>query len=102
MIDTVVKKQLKSYADSLRHTRHHYLRTGDLVIAKHPKRNKFTIRSSALQGSELKRLNANGVGKLRVDKLLTRNSSHFKKPVVKAEDVNVDAHWVDDDQERKR
>ena len=37
--------------------------------------------------------------KLKGDKLITRNSSHLKKIVVKAEDVNVDAPVCDDDPE---
>ena len=35
--------------------------------------------------------------KLTGDELLTRNSPHFKKIVVKAEDVNVHAPVIDDD-----
>ena len=37
--------------------------------------------------------------KITGDKLFTRNSSHFKKVVVKAEDVNMHTPVIDDDPE---
>ena len=41
--DAAVKEKQKSYADSHRHTRHHDLRPGDIVIAKQQKKNKFSL-----------------------------------------------------------
>ena len=85
------------YADNHRQARLHDLRHGDLVIAKQAKGNRFTIPYDPVP---YKVVNTKGsmvtAEKLTGDKLLTRNSSHFKK-IVKAEDVNVHAPVIDDD-----
>ena len=98
--DAVIKDKQKLYADNHRHTRLHDLRHGYLVIAKQAKRNKFTLPYDPVP---YKVVNTKGsmvtAEKITGDKLLTRNSSHFKKVVVKAEDVNVHTPVIDDDPE---
>ena len=98
--DAVIKDKQKLSADNHRHTTLHDLRHGYLVIAKQAKRNKFTLPYDPVP---YKVVNTKGsmvtAEKITGDKLLARNSSHFKKVVVKAEDVNVHTAVINDDPE---
>ena len=99
---TAVKVKQKSHAVSNRQTRRHDLQPGDIVIARQQRKNKFSLPYDPVPYKVVKtNVSMVSAEKLKGDKLLTRKSSHFKKIVVKAEDVNVDAPVSDDDAEEK-
>ena len=95
--EVAVKEKQKSYADSNRHTQRHDLQPGDIVIARQQRMNKFSLPNDPVP---YKVINTKGsmvsAEKLKGNKRLTRNSSHFKRIVLKSEDVNVDAPVSDD------
>ena len=91
--DAVIKDKQKLYADNHRHTRLHDLRHGDLFIAKQAKRNKFTLPYDPVPYKVVNtKVSMVTAEKITGDKLLIRNSSHFKK-------INVHTPVIDDDPE---
>ena len=77
--ETALKEKQKSYADSNRHTQRHDLQPGDIVIARQQRKNTFSLPYDPVP---YKVVNTKGsmvsAEKLKGDKLLPRNSSHFK------------------------